>query len=558
MLFSVRLPLTITLALLLVSLLGCGEKTGVSTNVSKLDEAQICLACHYPDKSRITQKTVEEEWTLSAHNTKNGASCGDCHTSDPSHASSTGCANCHQGFSHTYRTPNPDSNGSCSKCHNNKSGFDVSTFNGKERNTLTSHFNYALSSYVSSQNVGKCRNCHNPHDTSSQMDTLRAWARSGHGSTDAPPWNTYDFKSRVGDCNRCHTTTGFIKYITTGDSKEWGSTTDLTKEMLECRACHIDYSYKLRQPASVTAKYTGGSVNYPDIGTSNLCINCHVGRESGATIKNIQRNYTSASFVNSHYLTAGGIVFGEIGYEYDGRAYSDPSGYRHRYIGTSDSRGNSAAESTRGPCVGCHLSNKTQPGEKHTFKPYITTGTALSPTCETSGCHGITATRATPSDQTFLTVTWQPRYQATLSALNYFLANSQFRKLFFNSSNPYFFRDSNGDGVLATSEAVSTNTQKKWHSVGGPEADLTVSGKNNMGAAFNYNLLIHDRGGVIHNRYYTRRLIYDSIDWLDDNIMNFSVGTSLNALPGTGTTIFKSEAITYLIDTKKTSGTERY
>ncbi len=48
-----------------------------------------------------------------------------------------------------------------------------------------------------------------------------------------------------------------------------------------------------------------------------------------------------------------------------------------------------------------------------------------------------------------------------------------------------------------------------------------------MGAAFNFNLLEHDPGAYAHNRIYTKRLIYDSIDWVDDGIMNYSVGATL-------------------------------
>jgi hypothetical protein len=505
--------------------------------------------------SSVTGKPVTDEWKLSAHNRNNKAGCADCHDPEPGHP--TGCNLCHGGMpseSQKHVSINPDEDKKCDKCHSAATGFFPS---GAKRahygNTdPAASFNNYTASYVSARNVGKCRNCHNPHDTSSKIDTLRAWARSGHGSTTAPPWNYYDFKSRVGECNRCHTTTGFIKYITTGDSTAWGSASDKTKEVLGCIACHINYSYALRPAHQVTSNYTGGEVTYPNIGTSNLCLNCHVGRESGNTIKNIQRNYTSASFVNSHYLTAGGIVFGEIGYEYENRDYSDPVGpdkiYRHRYIGTSDARGNSAVASNSGPCVGCHLANKIQPGEKHTFKPYVLTGTSLSPTCETSGCHGVTATRQTPLDKAWLQNIQQPRYQAALLALKYFLASNSYRKLFFASINPYFFSDSNGDGVLTLTEAVSSNPQKKWHSVGGPVTDPIVTGKNNMGAAFNYNLLIHDKGGVAHNRFYTSRLIYDAIDWLDDNLMNYSVGTTLSALPGNGATVFKADAVTYLIN----------
>jgi hypothetical protein len=65
-----------------------------------------------------------------------------------------------------------------------------------------------------------------------------------------------------------------------------------------------------------------------------------------------------------------------------------------------------------------------------------------------------------------------------------------------------------------------------------------------MGAAYNFNLLEHDPGAYVHNRMYTKRLIYDSIDWADDNDMNYSVGATLDALvPST----MKTEAMTYLL-----------
>lgn len=550
--FSYKKTLKVLLVpFIAMALSGCGEKAGTASSSTAAEESETCLGCHESERSSVTAKLIAEEWKLSSHNLNNLAGCADCHEPDAGHP--TSCNLCHggtpSGTSVSSAVHNPDESRKCAKCHSAKAGFGFSTFNGVTRNNLTSHYNNTSSLYVSSKNVGKCRTCHNPHDTSSNMPTLRAWARSGHGRTDAPAWNAYDFKSRTGDCNRCHTTTGFIKYISTGDSTKWGSASDNTKEMLGCNACHMDYSYALRSANQVTAHYTGGEVTYPDIGTSDLCLNCHVGRESGTMIKNVQRNYTSAAFVNSHYLTAGGIVFGEIGFEYEGRDYSDPAGpeeiYRHRYIGTSDSRGNSAAASHSGPCVGCHLANKTQLGEKHTLKPYVLTGTSLSPTCETSGCHGASATLPTPRDKAWLQNVQQPRYQAALASLKYFLATNQYRKLYFNSSNPYFFRDTDGDGSLSSTE---TDAQKKWHSVGGPVTDPEISGMNNLGAAFNYNLLIHDRGGVAHNSFYTRRLIYDAIDWLDDNVMNYTAGTTLNALSGTGNTVFKAEAITYLIN----------
>lgn len=545
-----KLLSTIMIALFIVTLSGCGEKSfTTSTASSKLDESQVCFDCHgiggshsKVTTSNVTNEFYETEWRRSSHNTKNGASCRDCHETQLNHPN---CNLCHGSAPGPTAIKNPDSAGKCAKCHTSKGGFGISNFNGVQINTQIAHFNNLTgagypASFVTSKTTGACRTCHNPHDTATAIATLRTWSRSGHGDTTAAPWTYYDFKSRTGDCNRCHTTTGFLKYITNNnDSASWGDSSDKTKEVLMCSACHQNYSYKLRTTGAVTAPYAGGPITYPDMGISNLCLNCHVGRTSGNSIKNVQRNYTSASFVNSHYLTAGGTIFGEIGYEFTGRNYNDPAFYAHRYLGTSDSRGKSAVAIGSGPCVGCHLANKTQPGEKHTFKPYVVAGTALSPTCETIGCHGPTDTRVTPRDQDWLKNTWQAQYQDALSALKYVLANNPYRKLIFTSSSPYF-------------------SSKKWHSVAGPESDISVSGMNNMGAAFNYNLLIHDRGGVAHNRYYTRRLIYDSIDWLDDNQVNNSVGATLNALAGNGDTVFKANAIEYLIDPDKVSGSERY
>jgi hypothetical protein len=88
----------------------------------------------------------------------------------------------------------------------------------------------------------------------------------------------------------------------------------------------------------------------------------------------------------------------------------------------------------------------------------------------------------------------------------------------------------------------SANAVKDWDVTNKGE----TYGKNFMGSAFNFNLLEHDPGAYVHNRTYVKRLIYDSIDWLDDTLMNNSVGTSLNALSGT-IYVWKADAMTYLL-----------
>jgi hypothetical protein len=51
-----------------------------------------------------------------------------------------------------------------------------------------------------------------------------------------------------------------------------------------------------------------------------------------------------------------------------------------------------------------------------------------------------------------------------------------------------------------------------------------------MGACFNFNLLTREPGAYLHARTFTQRLVYDAVDFLDDNQMNFSALASARAM----------------------------
>ncbi len=53
-----------------------------------------------------------------------------------------------------------------------------------------------------------------------------------------------------------------------------------------------------------------------------------------------------------------------------------------------------------------------------------------------------------------------------------------------------------------------------------------VFGKRLMGAAFNLNLLTKDVGSYVHARTYVRRLVYDTVDYLDDKALNYSASAA--------------------------------
>lgn len=538
----------------LSTLAGCGSsnrEAGAAASAS-FKESAACIACHADNKiSPVTGAKIVDEWKAGAHNTGNGASCVDCHKpaghpnggSVTANPNDTVCLECHAA---------PAGSDLTAKLRAHFVNYTVAYTKGTSatKTSLTSANvdKYAAASYVSAEDAQQCRVCHNPHDNSSVIKANRDWAQSGHGDTEALPFVKYRFKEAViagtSECRRCHTSTGFVYYVSNNKALMPNSELKNGKqnEVLGCKTCHVDYSWKRRSLSPVSVTYAGAAssdaVSYPDAGESNICLNCHVGRESGAIVKNLPStiNFANKGFENSHYLTAGGTLFGKTGYtnfssvegrgkrnytlvDFNGDGATD---FKHDLIG----RGATGTRTGKGPCVECHMSNSSN----HKFQPVTHDGNGsvtavISTVC--AACH----TPGSPYELTPAVVNGQKDQLS--DALKALKAQLDARGFFFFEKNPYFF------------EATGTTAITNWVTAGDASANGRFSGEQNMGAAFNYNLLKHDPGAYAHNRFYTKRLIYDAIDWLDNLTMDYSVGTTLNSLGGTAT--YKANAMAYLL-----------
>ncbi|MDX1776016.1 MAG: hypothetical protein R3297_05500 [Desulfobulbales bacterium] len=365
-----------------------------------------------------------------------------------------------------------------------------------------------------------CRDCHNVHAADNTIN--EQWARSGHGghiaevkeaADHSDPRNILDaavggtdgsgsaftffnFATFAGGgCSRCHTASGARNYLDDPESyaprdNEFSHLQGQQKELLYCWACHADNSGGLRNPGPISADYAGLPFAFPDLLGSNVCTACHTGRQSGQGIASSADDFTDKEFVDSHYLAAAGILFNAAGYEFAGRDYANSIYFLHDRVGLADS----LQPNANGPCIGCHM--KTEEG--HVFQAVAknATGsivglTSFEQTC--SNCH------TGPEELLDVVTEQQEGFQAALESLRLALADNGF---IFLGAFPYF-----------------SNTD--WTSLQDP------SGKSNMGAAFNYNLLYHEPGAYSHNLHYTRKLLYDSIDFLDDGILNLSVESNL-------------------------------
>jgi hypothetical protein len=355
-----------------------------------------------------------------------------------------------------------------------------------------------------------------------------------------------------GTCQRCHTATGASNYLSgpaVYDYKEndfshlsgWKKATSTAatvpspqQEVLYCWGCHKNAAKGLlRAPGAITADYNfkGVKAVFPDVGASDICISCHSGQASGETITALaDSGMNNVSFVNSHYLAVAGLMYVKIGFTafidpatvigtstYGKSLTSDADGgaltSTHRKLGTTAIRGdshNTAAFTagnfdTNGPCVTCHMQATGQPTRttSHTWEINMN---AANQVC--SKCHSGEVDNAALLEE-FIDGQAEPFKNALALALNQLLVN--YNITYNPASYPYFY-----DNLIGT--AV-----KDWTRGGVLSA---ADAKKLMGACFNINVLTREPAAYVHARTYARRLLYDTIDFLDDGIINMSTGAT--------------------------------
>ncbi|WP_298268003.1 cytochrome c3 family protein [Geobacter sp.] len=455
----------------LFALAGCGSsnrESAIDQQTASFQASAGCISCHAGNKtSPVTGAQITDEWQKSAHNTKNGAACADCHTNSghPNGGSivkavqDTQCATCHT----TVKLGSP-------------------------------HFaNYTTSlasQYVSQSDAAgvQCRQCHNPHDTTSLIQYNKDWADSGHGSTTYVPGNAnassvnshYAWTTSSRDaCSKCHTTTGY-KNFTNGNAAPYMSN-NKKNETIMCSACHQDYSWKRRNIGAQTLEYTynAAPITLPDAKDSNLCLVCHSGRGNGQSAR-------SSRFAG-HHAPTGADLFAEythLGYEFAGLDYTKKSYFEHDTIGMTDGSG---------PCVSCHM----KAANSHTFDVVtkdangVITAIKSQAVCDSchSGSYAMTAAKLEEESA---------GYQEAGTILKAYLANT-----IVNYKNAAIVYSSN---------------------------PATMS-DNEYGAYQNSLFPSEDPGGYAHNRYYVKRLIFDSIDFLDNSTFDGTITIDATTYP---------------------------
>lgn len=446
----------------MVGLYGCGSsnrESAIDQQSASFQASAGCISCHATNKtSPVTGALIVEEWKKSAHNTRSGAACTDCHTNSGhpdggtivKAVQDTQCATCHTVASLAYP-----------------------------------HFaNYTTSlaaQYVSQTDAAgvQCRQCHNPHDTTSLIQYNRDWAESGHGSVEYVAGNAsassvnshYPWTTASRDaCAKCHTTSGY-KHVIAGGTAPFLSN-NKKNEAIMCSACHSDYSWARRTPGAQTLEYTyaAAAITLDDAGDSNLCLVCHSGRG------NMQSARPTRNGSTFHHAVAGAVLFSaktHVGYEFAGQNYVY-AGFKHDTIGMTDGSG---------PCVSCHM--KSTKG--HTFgvvtKDSNGAITAINTIATCNACHAGT-------------------YALTPAKLEEESAGYQ-------QAGNLLKAKLTAKGIVIPSS--------------GTTAYIAGLAANDYGAWQNSFLTSDEPGGYAHNRKYVKRLIFDSLDWLDNGTFDGTI-----------------------------------
>ena len=588
---------TATLTLTAPGATPSSTKVAVTVQPPGVASSNYCLSCH----NGWLQAT---DYIASPHSLSiihEGPSCQSCH--NPGLNLKPPVPLNHPGYSTKDTTANPGLYYSCVTCHYPGStkvtswppaGFSFhSAYTGTNRcvqchdphttvfngNLPYPHFaNSTTSAQFINPNVA-CANCHSAVDAQGtpSFNVYSAnyqWAQSGKGNPKSPAYVTYQFKSMgtpapakpatstANDCVRCHTTTGYINYVSSDltNIAPFGPALG-SREMVACSACHyspfnsdvdpttgtsfnrrlVGVSTDSGNTYHVTGYYGYSSVQtgkailpklYDDKGDSNICITCHTGKAAGSNIKTVAVKvgtngafWQNVQFISPHYMGSAGILFQvtartagfQIGYEYRlFSTYAPLTSFVHPSIG----------DGIIGPCVACHMDGSVR---KHLFSPVSSSQGVIkaitSTTC--AACH-----TSPPFDASFLQ-SKKEGYQASMTVVAALLAD---KGIYFNPVvYPYFFTTS--DPLQQNFGTITLDWTRTINSV--------KFGSDVMGAAFNLKLLQTDAGSWAHNDAYTKRLLYDTIDFLDDgNPNNNTVQSTINAMSIDQAT--KNRALAYI------------
>ena len=311
---------------------------------------------------------------------------------------------------------------------------------------------------------------------------------------------------------------------------------------LACTQCHTTFDTfavrsltEARFPGGTTIELGTDTTNFPVDETSFLCFECHGGRAAMADI-DAAIDEGATTMPDVHSMASAGVLFGnkvKLGYEYTGKTYAGPwthtsmdscanchsRPHQWFFVPEAVSWWDHSSGANGSQCVVCH-----QPGASlHTMRVADAMETCRKCHFKYDEVNDVLVPPATPQD---IRVRHLGDYDGDgdtsegLDAEIDSLAADLYARLrtvtaaaatplvYDADVPPYFFQDSDADGVVDPNEAVPSNAFTAW------TADL-------LKAAHNLQIPTREPGSWVHNFAYTAQILIDAIEDLGGDVSHY-------------------------------------
>lgn len=339
----------------------------------------------------------------------------------------------------------------------------------------------------------------------------------GHFDSTAEAFRHWDADGEVAaTCTRCHTAEGlpfFLEHNTLIAQEP--------SDSLSCTTCHegVDTGeFLVRELTEVTFP-SGAVVSFDEGAPSNLCLNCHQGRESTVSVNAaIERAGVDAdevseelNFRNPHYFAAGATLFGteaKGAYEFEGREYNGRNEHVRRFDECNDCHNEHSLEIRFEDCADCHEN--------------VDIETAAD-------VHLIRADEEVLDDDPVdfdgdgdveepIAAEIEALHVDLLAVIQEYAANTIGTPVIYEpASYPYWYVDGNGNGQVDEGEVSGETRYAAWT-------------PNLLRAAYNYQYVAKDPGAFAHNPRYILQILYDSLESLggEEAVANYVRAESLD------------------------------
>ena len=333
---------------------------------------------------------------------------------------------------------------------------------------------------------------------------------AGHFAGDTMPFRDWDLTEDGAPnyivpfgCVKCHTADGLPTFLKaggttvvtgTGTTVTTGVTNMPSANGFKCVTCHNEEDFPERYsiasvtfPSGKTVSFGGKDANGQFVANdSNLCLQCHQGRESTTSMNNALRGKEldvvdpGVRFKNIHYFAAGATLFGgdTLGaYQYEGKTY----------VGINLHAGKDGKGKVN-ECIDCH--------DVHALEP-------KTDTCE--ACHGTT----NPEEvrETEVDYDGDGNVAEGIKGEVDTLAETLYAQL-------QVYAEANGGAITYDGHAYPYffGTDGKTYAAWTPRL---------VKAAFNYQYAQKDTGAFVHNPRYIIQILIDSIEDLGGDVSSY-------------------------------------